>query len=138
MGANKMFNIKSRKIHDDYDTDQLWRRFRNEKDATYFNIPTLKETREIYKLLKSDKKEMYTVDFDECEAKRFYWEKVRDTYIKNDFIIPHSLRLGKELKFCEIWDYHVTDEDIAIVKKIIEILKEEADDYFLKEHVSYT
>ena len=72
------------------------------------------------------------------KTKRIYWEKVRDIYVKNDFIMPHSFRLGKELKFDEIWNYHVTQNEINMVIKIIKILQKEEEDYFMKEHVSYT
>ena len=124
-------------MHNDYDTKQLWNLFENKK-VTYFNIPTISEMKEIHMLLHSDKKELYTVNFEECEKKRIYWEKVRDIYIKNDFIMPHSFRLGKELKFDEIWNYHVTQNEINMVIKIIKILQKEEEDYFMKEHVSYT
>ena len=133
-----MYDRKTRKVRDDYDTDQLWRRFRNDKKATHFNIPTINETRETYKLLKSDKKELYTINFDECERKRKYWENVLEIYKENDFIMPHSFGLGKEIKFYDIWDYYITSDEIQLVNKIIRMLKKDEDDYFLKEHVSFT
>ena len=133
-----MYDTKTRKVRDDYDTGQLWRSFRNNEKKTHFNIPTIDEAREVYKLLKSDKRELYTINFDECERKRFYWENVLEIYKENDFIIPYSFGLGKEIKFYDIWDYHVTSDEITIVKKIIKLLKKDEDDYFLKEHISFT
>ena len=131
-----MFNTK-RKFHDDYDTNRLWNQFEAEK-SIHFNIPTIFEMKELYNLLKSDKKELYTINFEECEKKRKYWEIVYKIYKKNSFIMPYSFRLGKELKFEEIWDYHITEDEIKMVKEIIKILKEYEDDYFLKEHVSFS
>ena len=131
-----MFNTK-RKVHDDYDTNQLWKQFEEEK-SIHFNIPTISEMKETYKLLKSDKRQLYTIDFEECEKKRLYWEKVCEMYKKNSFIIPYSFRLGKELKFDDIWDYHITEDEIKMVEEIIRILNEDDDDYFLKEHVSFS
>ena len=133
-----MYDTKTRKVRDDYDTNQLWRSFRNNEKKTHFNIPTIDEAREVYKLLKSDKRELYTINFDECEKKRIYWEKVLEIYKENDFIMPHSFRLGNEIKFYDIWDYHVTSDEIQLVNKIIRMLKKDEDDYFLKEHISYT
>ena len=75
-----MFNTK-RKVHDDYDTNRLWNQFEAGK-SIHFNIPTINEMKELYKLLKSDKKELYTIDFEECEKKRLYWETVYKIYKK--------------------------------------------------------
>ena len=133
-----MYDTKTRKVRDDYDTDQLWRSFRNNEKKTHFNIPTIDETREIYKLLKSDKKELYTINCDECQKKRVYWEKVLEIYKENDFIMPYSFRLGNEIKFYDIWNYYITLDEIQLVNKIIRILKKDEDDYFLKEHISFT
>lgn len=138
MGANKMFNINSRKKHDDYDTDQLWRSFKNNKKKTHFNVPTINEAKEVYKLLKSNKKELYTINCEECERKRAYWEEVLEVYKENDFIMPHSFRLGNEIKFKDIWDYYITQNEINLINEIIRILKEDEDDYFIKEHISFT
>ena len=131
-----MFNTK-RKFHDEYDTNQLWNQFEAEK-SIHYNIPTISEMKELYKLLKSDKKELYTIDFEECEKKRKYWETVYKIYKKNSFIMPYTFRLGKELKFEEIWDYHITSDEIKMVEEIIGILKEYEDDYFVKEHMSFS
>ena len=132
-----MYDTKTRKVRDDYDTDQLWRSFRNNEKKTHFNIPTIDETREIYKLLKSDKKELYTINCDECHKKRVYWEKVLEIYKENDFIMPYSFRLGNEIKFYDIWNYYITLDEIQLVNKIIRILKKDEDDYFMKEHISF-
>ena len=132
-----MYDTKTRKVRDDYDTDQLWRSFRNNEKKTHFNIPTIDETREIYKLLKSDKKELYTINCDECQKKRVYWEKVLKIYKENDFIMPYSFRLGNEIKFYDIWNYYITLDEIQLVNKIIRILKKDEDDYFMKEHISF-
>lgn len=132
-----MYDTKTRKVRDDYDTDQLWRSFRNNEKKTHFNIPTIDETREIYKLLKSDKKELYTINCDECQKKRVYWEKVLEIYKENDFIMPYSFRLGNEIKFYDIWNYYITLDEIQLVNKIIRILKKDEDDYFMKEHISF-
>lgn len=132
-----MYDTKTRKVRDDYDTDQLWMSFRNNEKKTHFNIPTIDETREIYKLLKSDKKELYTINCDECQKKRVYWEKVLEIYKENDFIMPYSFRLGNEIKFYDIWNYYITLDEIQLVNKIIRILKKDEDDYFMKEHISF-
>ncbi len=132
-----MYDTKTRKVRDDYDTDQLWRSFRNNEKKTHFNIPTIDETREIYKLLKSNKKELYTINCDECQKKRVYWEKVLEIYKENDFIMPYSFRLGNEIKFYDIWNYYITLDEIQLVNKIIRILKKDEDDYFMKEHISF-
>ena len=132
-----MYDTKTRKVRDDYDTDQLWRSFRNNEKKTHFNIPTIDETREIYKLLKSDKKELYTINCDECQKKRVYWEKVLEIYKENDFIMPYSFRLGNEIKFYDIWNYYITLDEIQLVNKIIRILKKDENDYFMKEHISF-
>ena len=92
---------------------------------------------EIYKLLKSDKKELYTINCDECQKKRVYWEKVLEIYKENDFIMPYSFRLGNEIKFYDIWNYYITLDEIQLVNKIIRILKKDEDDYFMKEHISF-
>ena len=52
--------------------------------------------------------------------------------------MPHSFGLGKEIKFYDIWHYYVTSDEIQLVNKIIRILKKDEDDYFLKEHISFT
>ena len=126
-----MYDTKTRKVRDDYDTDQLWRSFRNNEKKTHFNIPTIDETREIYKLLKSNKKELYTINCDECQKKRVYWEKVLEIYKENDFIMPYSFRLGNEIKFYDIWNYYITLDEIQLVNKIIRILKKDEDDLSL-------
>lgn len=123
----------------EYDTEDLvniWKDFKNNKKI-YYELPSIKEIDEFYKLLINGNDFIYATSFEDCEEKIGYWKYVTQEYKKHDFIMPFTPGMGFELRLSDITKYQVSQKTLNQLKIINKTLNEISTEFFEMEHVSF-